>query len=890
MQSDSLSAGLKNICDAVVMLTWSDWHREPRSNRYHYATRFAREVPVVFVQPDLPVRDGRFPNFSAERVDGHDITIVHVPEVYGWEQTAEMNRALQSLAIRRPLLWIYNVYFEDFVRRAQARMRVYHATEDYLSPKETMSIAGSAVNEPLKRILRDMDMVVSVSDGVARSYEAHGAYDGPSLVLRNGCDFDFWRDSLAWDYQAQEDGAKVALFQGGINARLDYHLLIELTKALPDWQFWFCGKSVDAPPEWDKLKRRPNVRDFGLVDSKQIAALARQARVGLIPFVQDGLMRRSLPLKAYEYVACGLPTVTIPIDELAGQPDLFRTARTAAEFASSITAVSDSRSDPDRIKERMQAAELQSYDRRFATLGPSLAAALDARRARRPRGNLLVLYDDRSTHVRTIEEHLLAFRTYSRHAVSFMPATGFVPGVDAAETNLDFSAFDAVAVHYSIRLSIEEHLSRAITEALVAFNGVKLLFIQDEYDTTETARRWMERLGFDGVFTNVPREALESVYPKSRFPGVDFIPTLTGYVPEDTSIDLYARPLAERHVLIGYRGRILPNHYGDLGQEKYRIGIEVKRLAEERQLPVDIEVDDSRRIYGNDWYRFLGSCRATLGTESGSNVFDFDGSLARAAQQNPDLTYEAFRDRFLTNHEGKVRMNQVSPKIFEAVRLRTALVLFEGEYSGVVQPDVHFIPLKKNFSNIAEVFSKLQDLDFLRDLTDRAYRDVIESGRYSYRSFVGGADEYLDRRFEGRTRARLIHTPTFAAFGASGVINGLAGEQRGYFLVSNEVLGRHLTRENYAEALRQIEYAMRGKQVYLAPSAANVDPSMMNIAWMVARRLWQMLPEPTRRGLARRLRQLNRSEPSFSVGRVVLSAGLRLMPSSMREVVRYYVR
>ena len=40
--------------DAVVMLTVSDWHEEPRSNRYHYATRFARIAPVVFVQVDRP--------------------------------------------------------------------------------------------------------------------------------------------------------------------------------------------------------------------------------------------------------------------------------------------------------------------------------------------------------------------------------------------------------------------------------------------------------------------------------------------------------------------------------------------------------------------------------------------------------------------------------------------------------------------------------------------------------------------------------------------------------------------------------------------------------------------------------------------------------------------
>ena len=46
------SSNLKDRFDAIVMLTWSDWFTEPVSNRYHYATRFAKHLPVIFVQPD----------------------------------------------------------------------------------------------------------------------------------------------------------------------------------------------------------------------------------------------------------------------------------------------------------------------------------------------------------------------------------------------------------------------------------------------------------------------------------------------------------------------------------------------------------------------------------------------------------------------------------------------------------------------------------------------------------------------------------------------------------------------------------------------------------------------------------------------------------------------
>lgn len=93
-------------------------------------------------------------------------------------------------------------------------------------------------------------------------------------------------------------------------------------------------------------------------------------------------------------------------------------------------------------------------------------------------------------------------------------------------------------------------------------------------------------------------------------------------------------------------------------------------------------------------------------------------------------------------------MNQVSPRVFEAIAARTVLVLFEGDYSGVVKPDEHFIPLKKNGSNLPEVFAKLNDAEYVDAMAERAYCDVIGSGRYSYRSFVKMVDEAVEMAFQ----------------------------------------------------------------------------------------------------------------------------------------------
>lgn len=851
--------------DSVVMLTWSDWHTEPRSNRYHYAVRFAWRWPTFFVQTN-----GHGDAVTFEPVEGHDITIVRIGPVYSPAQAARLAAALRERGVCRPLVWLYNLFLAGAAARLHPAMVVYHATEDYLAKADNVSITRTDMSGLAAAAIGRADLVVAVSEGVAESHRRAAPSDKPVVVLPNGCDFAFWKETSAAAYVRPAAG-KVALFQGGINGRLDFALLSELAGLLPDWQFWFCGKAVDGGDGWARLQRQPNVHYHGLLDSAGIAELARQSCVGLIPFKDSELMRRSLPLKAYEYLACGLPVVTTPVDALADRPELFATATTAAEFAAAIRRLEASRSDAAAVARRLEAASLSSYDSRFEELLSHLEGVVARQAQSQPSLNVLMLYDDRSAHVSTVAEHLEGFRKRSRHRFFFLPATEFVGLADGKDAALDLSCYDALALHYSVRVSVRGHLSAGVAAAVAAYRGPKLLFAQDEYDSVETTRRWMERLGVDALFTNVPQDGLDFVYPRSRFAKVDFIPTLTGYVPEDPAIDAFALPMAERTLRIAYRGRSLAHHYGALAREKYSIGVDVRRLAQARGVAVDIEVDEGERIYGSDWYRFIGSARATLGTESGSNVFDMDGRLAKLAQDHADLPFETFAERHLKEHEGLVRMNQISPKIFEAIRLRTALVLFEGEYSGAVRAGEHYIPLKKDYSNIDDVFARLEDVAFLEAMTERAYHDVIASGRYSLRGFVEGVDDYLSRRALGRRRATILSVPVAALYGDEAA-ELLLRPVPDALLLSDAVLAQQPGRDQILAIGQAFAVAAGGKTKttgHTVDLRGLAGARGQGLAFRLLKAFWRGLPERWQAALLGRAQALlDADQPSSRTGRV----------------------
>jgi hypothetical protein len=353
--------------------------------------------------------------------------------------------------------------------------------------------------------------------------------------------------------------------------------------------------------------------------------------------------------------------------------------------------------------------------------------------------NVLILYDRFETYTNTVFEHLDSFRRYSHHRHFYAHARN-------TEADIAWDQFDVVVIHYCVRV-VFDLIPSGLLLKIAEFKGPKVLFVQDEYDLTHNIWKAVRQLGVSNVFTCVPDEHRHLVFPAKELPNVQFTQTLTGFVPTD--IDLGATPprMADRAHTIGYRGRALPYYYGDLGQEKLLIAKGMRQACEERSVPFDIEWNEDKRIYGEDWPKFLMSCKATLGTESAANLFDFDGSLRSAVSQalakNPKATYEQVKRDLGWADESPI-MNQISPRFFEAIAFKTALVLFEGTYSGILRPGDHYIPLRKDFSNLDAVFGALANDDELERMVERAYQDVIGSGEYSYQKFVQKYDAVLD--------------------------------------------------------------------------------------------------------------------------------------------------
>lgn len=363
-------------------------------------------------------------------------------------------------------------------------------------------------------------------------------------------------------------------------------------------------------------------------------------------------------------------------------------------------------------------------------------------------GILLVYHHPLRQSASTVMEHVNSFKQHSCFRVwSVNTELGFPEGLHELQ-------FRTVVLHYSLfgtgRYYLDEKFLDYLAHSAASY---KIAFFQDEYRYCQKRFAFINYHKIDCVYTLLEPAYFKEVYQKyTAVPKIVY--TLPGYVSNEllALARELTKPDTERQIDIGYRGRRLSYYMGKGAQEKIEIASGVSQRASGLGLKLDIETEESKRIYGRAWYEFIANCRAVLGVEAGVSILDVEDVVRTECERllvlNPKLSFEEISERVLRSWEDNIPYRTISPRYFEAAALRTCQILFEGKYSEIMQPMVHYIPLKKDFSNFEDVICLFKDQGLRRELSENAYHDLIESGQYTYKKFIEGFDqELLDMGF-----------------------------------------------------------------------------------------------------------------------------------------------
>jgi hypothetical protein len=428
---------------------------------------------------------------------------------------------------------------------------------------------------------------------------------------------------------------------------------------------------------------------------------------------------------------------------------------------------------------------------------------MTTRHSGKERLKILILSTYEGMDANAVRDYLLSFRLHSRHDYYYVLDCRRLDG------RLDLRPFDVIVLFWDVFL-LGPELSDAVREQMAHAPAVKVVFLQDEYRDVRRVNQAMAELGVRLAFTCVAEADHRVFYPPEAIPTLEGLYTvLPGYVPrylEEARLDVHG----PRAIDIGYRSRAMPFYLGDLGQDKTVIAERFQSLARAQRLAGDISILERDRLYGRQWVKFLRDCRCVLGTSSGASVVDFTGEIRRACERHlalrPDASYPDVKARFFADADWKVVIDTVSPRVFEAAALGCTLVQHEGLYGGILCPDEHYICVRRDYSNAADVIDRVQDGGFCREMAKRTHRDLIASGRYSFQAFARWFDGVLDKHVPGRGGEGSVSAARFYGEGYLRRRQAIVPWGTGFVVTPSAQLVHHLARH----ALELLPRARRG--------------------------------------------------------------------------------
>ncbi len=238
-------------------------------------------------------------------------------------------RAVTAWGLRRPVLWVNDAAYAPLLVRT-GWPAFYDITDDWLL--SSLLRRQRARLEADEKILMDRaGAVVVCSPELARSRGA----TRPVELIGNGVDVARFRTPEP--RPTSLPAGPTAVYVGTLHEdRFDVDLVVRLATERPDLQIVLVGPDCLGSPVSARLRAPDNMHLLGPVPYEQVPAFLQHADVIIIPHRVNAFTESLDPIKAYECVAVGRPTVATPVAGFRGLGPPVQDRR-AEEFVAAVS-------------------------------------------------------------------------------------------------------------------------------------------------------------------------------------------------------------------------------------------------------------------------------------------------------------------------------------------------------------------------------------------------------------------------------------------------------------------------------------------------------------------------------------------------------------------------
>lgn len=378
---------VKSNDPGVVLLYGPPWSDAPRMSKHHLAERFSRRQRVLYIE--APIHPLSFVTRTQEAV-AHVRRVIAGPQeirpnlwVYSFlyplpyhgfislTSSRYVNlinqkafqpfllSVLRALHIHKPVLLVGQAHALPLISALDPAVCIYHCSDELASVSGFPS-SYAAMEEDL---MASCDAVIATSERLAAEKRS---YHNKVLTVPNAADFHHFASAAVDEYTAPSDlntiRRPIIGYVGSMYEWLNYDLVLEIAVQRPQWSFVFVGPRSKHLPQ--RLTALHNVHFLGSRPYEDVPRYLQGFEVAWIPFCYHDVTLKASPIKFYEYLAAGRPTVATKLPDLERFSHVAHLAATSVEFIAAITEALEDDTH-ERRSARMALARKHSWDARF---------------------------------------------------------------------------------------------------------------------------------------------------------------------------------------------------------------------------------------------------------------------------------------------------------------------------------------------------------------------------------------------------------------------------------------------------------------------------------------------------------------------------------------------
>lgn len=285
-----------------------------------------------------------------------------------WVAGRMVRRAARHWGVQQPQLWIFLPNAVDFIGHCGESKVVYYCVDEWTAFSH---INPTLIHQKENELLRRADVVFVVSE---KLFATKAPLNSNTHLIPHGVNHTLFSQALTDTYpvatELQTLPHPIIGCLGNIYDYFDQEFMVATARLRPQWSFVIVGKTMT---DVTRLRREPNIHLIGLVPHERLPEFCKGLAIGFVAYRPGHPFSVNCnPLKIREYLAAGLPVISLEIPAAHELPDFVRIVQTPAEFVAATESYLATDTLAYRIA-RSQTMKSESWAARVAEIERILA-------------------------------------------------------------------------------------------------------------------------------------------------------------------------------------------------------------------------------------------------------------------------------------------------------------------------------------------------------------------------------------------------------------------------------------------------------------------------------------------------------------------------------------